>query len=87
MQRVFVDVREPFEYNQGHVKGALNVPPTSLMKGAPELHRVSKNSEIVVYCRTGARSNTALHILRSLGYAHLINGVNQQQIEAKYGVR
>jgi rhodanese-related sulfurtransferase len=27
MSKIIIDVREPFEYKMGHVKGALNIPP------------------------------------------------------------
>lgn len=81
--RVFVDVREPFEYASGHVEGAINVPPSELMSGHT-LSSIPKDSEIIVYCRTGSRSNVAMNILRAQGYTNLTNGINQQQVETSY---
>ncbi len=84
--RVIVDVREPFEFESGHVKGALNIPPTSLMAGAPELADVAKDAEIVLYCRTGSRSNVAMQILKQQGFTNLVNGVSAGRVEKTYGL-
>lgn len=86
MKPVIVDVREPFEYMTGHVKGALNIPPSDLMSGAKQLADIDKDTPLVLYCRTGSRSNVGIQILQGLGYTNLTNGVNKQQVEAKYGL-
>lgn len=85
MQQLIIDVRETFEFAQKHVEGAINIPPANLMAGAPELRNVPKDTEIIVYCRTGSRSSVAIHILRSLGYTNLTNGINQEHVEARLG--
>lgn len=85
-QRIFVDVREDYEYAKGHIDGALNIPPSELMAGASKLQSVDTETEIVLYCVSGSRSNSASHILRQLGYKNLINGINKEQVHAKYGV-
>jgi rhodanese-related sulfurtransferase len=84
MKYIVIDVREPYEFAGGHVKGALNIPPADLMTGAEALKDVPKDTPIILYCRSGARSNTAAHILRSLGYTNLTNGINKEQVEAHY---
>ena len=84
MKRIFVDVREPFEYASGHVEGALNIPPRAILSGAPQLDNVDKDTELVLYCRSGSRSNTAIHLLRNLGFTNLVNGINKEQIQSKY---
>lgn len=86
MNRIFVDVREPFEYATGHVKGAINIPPSKLIAGARKLKDVPKDTEIVLYCLSGSRSNASMHILRQMGYTNLVNGINKQQVKAKYGI-
>ena len=85
-ETVIVDVREPFEYKMGHVKGALNLPPSELMAGAKQLADIDKDTPLVLYCRSGSRSNVSIQILRGLGYTNLTNGINKQQVEAKYGL-
>ena len=86
MGRMFIDVREPFEFAMGHVKGAINIPPSKLMAGAKKLDGVPKDTELVLYCLSGSRSNVSINILRGMGYTNLVNGVNKGQIRAKYGV-
>ena len=84
MNRIIIDVREPYEYANGHVKGAINLPPSELMKGAKELEDVPKDNELVLYCVSGSRSNVSMHFLRNLGFTNLVNGINRQQVEARF---
>jgi phage shock protein E len=78
---IIIDVREPEEYKSGHVRGARNIPPDQLMLGAPQLADVPTNAKLIVYCRTGSRSNVAMNILRDLGYTHITNGINKAHVE------
>lgn len=82
--RVIIDVREPFEFKMGHVKGALNLPPAALMAGAKLLEGIPKDTEIILYCRSGARSNASMHYLRQMGFTNLMNGINQAHVEKNY---
>lgn len=84
MTRMIIDVREPEEYAGGHVDGAINIPPAQLMAGAKELADVPKDTEIVVYCVSGSRSNVSKHILEQMGYTNIVNGINKDQVKAKY---
>lgn len=84
MKPIIIDVREPEEFREDHVRGAINIPPRELMQGATKLKDVDKDAPIVLYCRSGSRSNVSMHILRGMGYTKLTNGINQQQVEAKY---
>lgn len=86
MSQIFIDVREPDEYQRGHVEGAINVPPAEIMAGAKALEGYPKDTELVLYCVSGSRSNVSMHMLRQLGYTKLVNGINQHQVRAKYGV-
>lgn len=83
-ERIFIDVREPREYAAGHVEGAINLPPSDLIAGAKVLENVSKDTQLVLYCISGSRSNASMHILRQMGYANLVNGVNADQVRQKY---
>lgn len=84
MKTYIIDVREPEEYAISHVKGAVNIPPFTLMDNPDELKGIPKDANIILYCRTGSRSNVAMHFLRSLGYTNLVNGINQGQVETRY---
>jgi rhodanese-related sulfurtransferase len=84
VDKIIIDVREPFEYKMGHVEGAVNLPPAALMAGAKLLESVPKDAELILYCRSGARSNAAMHYLKQLGFTNLINGINQLHVEKNY---
>lgn len=84
MERIIIDVREPHEYNMGHVSGAINLPPARLMAGAPELADVPRDALLIVYCRSGARSNASIPYLQQLGFTNITNGINQGHVERNY---
>lgn len=85
MSRIIIDVREPFEYKAGHVKGAINIPPEKLLGGLPDqLAGLPRDTELVLYCLSGARSRTSIHILEQYGFTKLVNGINKNHVKAKY---
>lgn len=85
MERIIIDVREPFEFMMGHVKGAINIPPSKLMAGVPKkLADIPKDTEIVLYCMSGARSGTSIQYLKKYGFTNLVNGINKDHVKAKY---
>lgn len=81
MGQIIIDVREPYEYNSGHVAGAINIP-VSKIASDKQLRETPLNTRIIVYCRSGNRSAVAQAILGNKGYTHVVNGIDQQQIEA-----
>ncbi|MCL6442669.1 MAG: rhodanese-like domain-containing protein [Alicyclobacillus sp.] len=66
----FIDVREPHEYQSGHVPNFRNVPLGRIKREADVL---SKDKEIVVMCRSGARSMQAAKILKKQGFSKVTN--------------
>lgn len=84
MNRVIIDVREPMEYKLGHVKGAINLPPSQLMGGAEKLKDIPKDTELIVYCVSGARSNASIPYLRQMGFTNIVNGINKQHVKKNY---
>jgi len=67
-----VDVRTPAEYEEGHYEGAVNVPLNELPKRIDEFKKMEP--PIVVYCRSGARSEMATLILKQNGLTEIYNG-------------
>lgn len=86
MRRYYIDVREPYEYMRDHVEGAINIPPSEILAGAPALAGIPKDAELIVYCASGARSNASIHYLKTMGFTHIINGINKDQVRAKYKI-
>lgn len=84
MKPIFIDVREPYEFKSGHVKGAINIPPAQLMSGAPQLKGVPKDTPLVLYCRSGSRSNASMRFFIAMGYTNVTNGINKEHVEKNY---
>jgi phage shock protein E len=80
MSKVIVDVREPSEFARGHVDGAINIPPAAMLSGAHQLDNLDKDTEIILYCVSGSRSNVCMNILRSKGFTNLKNGINMHHV-------
>ena len=67
-----IDVREPDEYEAGHVPGAKPLPRGLLeYKAADELP--DKNARIVVHCALGGRGALAAKSLKEMGYTNVAN--------------
>ena len=67
-----LDVREPDEYDQGALPGALHIPRGHL-EAQIEGRATDKNQEIVVYCAGGVRSAFAAATLQELGYTNVLS--------------
>jgi rhodanese-related sulfurtransferase len=79
-----IDVREPHEYEEFNLGGKL-IPLGTLTTAMDELSDI-KNDEIIIHCRSGARSGMAKMMLMENGFTHvrnLLGGVLDWQ--AKYG--
>ena len=70
----------------GHVAGAINIPPSDILAGAKQLLDVDKSTEIIIYCLSGARSNSSINILRAMGFTNLANGINKEQVAKRYNL-
>ena len=69
---LIVDVREPYEYKNGHIPGALNLPLDGIMNDK-YLSRLDKNKTIILYCLSGARARNAGNHLVDKGYSKVYN--------------
>jgi sulfur-carrier protein adenylyltransferase/sulfurtransferase len=67
---VLVDVREPFEYDICHINQAQLIPLGEL---PARLSEFDSADEIVLHCKSGARSAKALRILQEAGFKKVVN--------------
>lgn len=80
-----IDVRSPGEYQLGHLPGAVNVPIDQFQSQAQSLDR---GLTYVVYCATGARSASAVDIMKGLGFTsvkHFASGIQAWPGELEKG--
>ncbi|WP_333646709.1 FAD-dependent oxidoreductase [Lacrimispora sp.] len=69
-QELIIDVREPYEYERGHIKGAFNIPLSQLRERVSE---IPKDRTVYLHCRTGQRSYNAALALQHLGFQNVVN--------------
>ncbi|MFN3843227.1 MAG: rhodanese-like domain-containing protein [Rehaibacterium terrae] len=77
---VLIDVREPAEFETGHLPGAINIP-RGVLEFQVEAHPAvacvtdpalsARDRDIVVYCRTGGRSALAAYNLQRMGFTRV----------------
>ncbi len=67
---IVVDVRTEEEFRQGHIEGAILIPDYDLDKLAAE-KLPDKEATILLYCRSGNRSQLAAHLLNGMGYQNV----------------
>lgn len=68
---VYLDVREPNEWNLFRIPGAVHLPLAGVRARAPEAVAVERR--VVVYCQRGNRSILAADTLCELGYADVVS--------------
>ena len=64
---LLVDVRNPSEYNAGHIPGSINFAMSLILKEGEEAFP-DKSQPLFVYCQSGARSARAGKLLELMGY-------------------
>ena len=69
---IFLDVREPAEWEKGHIPKAKHLPRGMLefkvAKAIPD-----KSSRVIAYCKSGGRSSFATEALGRLGYTDVVS--------------
>ena len=68
-QVIILDVREPYEYNEGHINGAINIPLSTILVGIDQLKNI-QGTKIILQCRVGGRSMRACQLLQAEGFKH-----------------
>jgi len=76
---LIIDIREPAEYQRGHVPGALQLPRGLLefeihglvQRASMDQNKAPEDQDIVLYCGTGGRSALAAATMIELGYRNV----------------
>jgi rhodanese-related sulfurtransferase len=63
-----IDVREPNEFEGGHILGARNIPLSQLKN---RLREIRPDKPVYLYCQSGMRSGRAASMLHRKGYKEL----------------
>lgn len=74
-----VDVRTPEEFKAGSVDNAVNIPLNELSNRLEEFEGMNN---IIVFCRSGARSNKAMKVLQSHGVLDVVNGGSWKSVQS-----
>lgn len=69
---VVVDTREPQEFDSGYIKGAVHIPMSQMKKRMGELEKY-KSRPVLIYCRSGSRSNHTGKLLSKAGFENVQN--------------
>ena len=77
---VMIDVRTVGEFQQGHIKGAKNIPFDMIFSKVAEIKKLNK--PVIVYCRSGMRSSQAASVLKNSGI-EVMNGGGYESLESK----
>ena len=67
---IILDAREQSEFDEGHIPEAILIPYTEIGKKTEQMIP-DKNTQILVYCRSGRRSKLASESLSKLGYTNV----------------
>lgn len=78
---MLVDVRTPEEYAEGHLPEAINIPFEQIVEVFAK-QGITKDTPVVVYCRSGRRSGIAKESLDNAGYQAVYNGGGYDTLKA-----
>ena len=70
---IFLDVRETWEYDVANIPGARLIPIATFPSIIPELQAAGLDTEIIIHCKSGVRSDRACEFLRGEGFTNAIN--------------
>jgi rhodanese-related sulfurtransferase len=69
---IILDVRTPQEYQQSHIKNAVNIDYNS-ENFENLLNELDKNKTVLVYCQSGNRSSIAANVMINIGFSDIYN--------------
>lgn len=79
-EATIIDVRTRAEYQQGHIRGSVNIPLNNLSN---HYSKLDKNKPIITCCASGVRSAQAKSILQANGFSEVFNGGGWSSLNGK----
>jgi rhodanese-related sulfurtransferase len=68
---VILDVRSKGEFQSGHLRNSVNIPVDNLEHN---IKKLKKDKPVITCCASGARSASAMRILKANGFEQVYNG-------------
>ena len=65
-----IDIREPYEHEEGHIEGSINIPMDGFLE---KLDQLETSKQIIIYCNTGRRSKPVVYMTYKLHSYTLYN--------------
>ena len=65
-----IDIREPYEYEEGNIEGSINIPMGDFLE---KLDQLETNKQTIIYCNTGRRSKPVVYMTHKLHNIVLYN--------------
>ena len=65
-----IDIREPYEVEDGNIKGSINIPMGDFLEN---LDKLDKSKQIIIYCNTARRSKPVVYMTYKLHNIILYN--------------
>ena len=69
---LILDVRSQSEFDEGHIYGAVLLPENEIRDRAVDVI-ASKSQTVLVYCRSGRRSDSAAMVLSEMGFLYVFD--------------
>jgi len=70
-----IDIREPYELEDGYILGNINIPMGNILE---KTNQLSKTKDIIIYCNTGRRSRPVVYMLKKL------HGISTYNLDGGY---
>jgi len=78
---VIIDVRTPYEFDQGKIPGSINIPVDRI---STQIDRIQKmNKPVILCCASGMRAGIAKSTLKRAGIKDVYNGGGWQSLLRK----
>ena len=82
---ILLDVRSPEEYASGYLRGARNIQYDQIGEKIVAIVP-DKTAQVILYCRSGRRANTALETMRAMGYTNVSNYGGLEDAQERLGL-